>query len=94
MMIEFFNKQITEIEKDRKNYIVVGYPRTRIQAIALQRVGLIPDNIFILKTTEASITDKIYEDFIKNRPGTESGIDKIVKDAVLEYAVYQFRKLS
>ncbi len=87
-MIELVNQQLTELEKDGKNYVIEGYPRTRVQAIALQRMGIVPDKFFVLGVSESTIYKKIKASVTANSEGkalTESEIDQLVQNAVLEY---------
>eukprot|EP00826_Nyctotherus_ovalis_P039115 TRINITY_DN3730_c0_g1_i26.p1 TRINITY_DN3730_c0_g1~~TRINITY_DN3730_c0_g1_i26.p1 ORF type:complete len:438 (-),score=132.75 TRINITY_DN3730_c0_g1_i26:108-1421(-) len=90
IIIELVNGQLIELEKNSTDYMVVGYPSTRIQAIAMQKAGIVPDRIFILKTEEPVIRRRLLdmvEDNTKENPITESEAEKIVNNAVLEYNI-------
>lgn len=41
-------KEIEAIQKEKKSFILSGYPRTRVQGLAMQRDGLFPDAFIIL----------------------------------------------
>jgi adenylate kinase len=41
-------KEIENIQKDKKSFILSGYPRTRVQGLAMQREGIFPDAFIIL----------------------------------------------
>lgn len=80
------------MEKDQKSWIIEGFPRTEAQAIALQKMGIIPDKFILLKQDE-KIT---YERLIENLSGGESktGVaevtdeklkNKLAKNSLLEY---------
>eukprot|EP00826_Nyctotherus_ovalis_P064848 TRINITY_DN9521_c0_g1_i13.p1 TRINITY_DN9521_c0_g1~~TRINITY_DN9521_c0_g1_i13.p1 ORF type:complete len:211 (-),score=29.31 TRINITY_DN9521_c0_g1_i13:21-653(-) len=53
VVIELIKAYFTDSEYKEENYIVEGYPRTRIQAIELQRMNVVPDKFFILTASEA-----------------------------------------
>ena len=40
--------KISEFEKEGNNYIIEGFPRTRIQALSLEKIGVIPDKLIRL----------------------------------------------
>ena len=84
IIIELINTQVDELEKNSINYIVVGYPRTRVQAMAMQRAGIVPDRFFILKGNESIMRNKLLStlDTLK-----EDEAEKIVKNAILEYTM-------
>ena len=88
------NQQLSELEKSGKNYVIEGYPRTRVQAIALQRMGVIPDKFFILNTSEATIYKKVRASLVASVTGdtsstsrtlNEKEIDTIAHNTILEY---------
>ena len=41
-------KEVESIQKERKSFILSGFPRTRAQGLALQREGVFPDAFIIL----------------------------------------------
>ena len=47
-MINIVKKEIERSEDEKKSWILEGFPRTRVQALSLQRLGIIPDNFIIL----------------------------------------------
>ena len=52
IVIEVLKKKIAECEKENKDFIVEGFPRTKVQALQLNELGIIPDKIILLKATE------------------------------------------
>lgn len=81
IIIELINTQLTELEKNSNNYMVVGYPRTRVQAIAMQKAGIVPDKFFILKESESTIRNKLIITLEDNN-------ETAIKNAILEYTMY------
>ncbi len=59
------------MEKEQRSYIIEGFPRTEIQAIAMQKMGIIPDN-FILLNQSDDYSEKRIRDLLL-------GDDTIVK---------------
>jgi adenylate kinase family enzyme len=37
------------LEDEQKSWIIEGFPRTEMQAVALQKLGFIPDKIVLLQ---------------------------------------------
>jgi adenylate kinase family enzyme len=48
-MIEAVKAKVDAFEAKRKSYVIVGYPRTKVQAIALQRAGVIPERVVVFQ---------------------------------------------
>lgn len=48
-MIDLIEKEIQGYEKKSQSWIIQGFPRTRVQALSLQRMGIIPDKFINLK---------------------------------------------
>jgi len=61
VMIEAVKKRTKTLESNQKSYIISGFPRTRIQAIALQRAGVIPERIIFSAGNEARFTSSYRE---------------------------------
>lgn len=51
-MISLVKNKITELEKEGGNWIIEGFPRTRIQALSLEKLGVIPDKIIRINVGE------------------------------------------
>jgi len=48
IVIELVSTLVKQMEKEQKSYIIEGFPRTEIQAIALMQMGVIPDKFILL----------------------------------------------
>ena len=48
VMIPLAMSKIEEMEASNCSYIMTGYPRTRVQSLALQRAGVIPERFIVL----------------------------------------------
>jgi len=45
IVIDLITKKIMELEEKKQSWIIQGFPRTKAQALALQKLGIIPDKI-------------------------------------------------
>jgi adenylate kinase len=45
IVIKIIGKKIQEFENEKKNWIIEGFPRTKIQALSLSKLGIIPDKL-------------------------------------------------
>ena len=45
LMIDLVAKKVTECEKEAKSYVIEGFPRTKVQALALEELGVVPDKV-------------------------------------------------
>ena len=55
IVVELVKKHLATLEKEKKSYILEGFPKTRVQGLALQRVGIIPDTFLLLNLPEEEI---------------------------------------
>lgn len=49
IVIDIVSKHIKQYESKGQSWIVQGFPRTKAQALALQKMGIIPDKFILLK---------------------------------------------
>ena len=56
---ELVKMHIELLEKDQKSWIIEGFPRTRQQALALQRWGVIPDKFILLHIKNFETVEKV-----------------------------------
>ena len=48
VVIDVLKKRVAECEKENKDYLIEGFPRTKVQALALGTMGIIPDKVILL----------------------------------------------
>jgi len=48
IVTKMVKKEIDNIQKEKKSFILSGYPRTRVQGLAMQKDGIFPDAFIIL----------------------------------------------
>lgn len=47
-MVQIVKQELENLQKEKKSFIIEGFPKTRVQALALQRAGIIPDAFVVL----------------------------------------------
>ena len=47
-VVQIVKKEIETLQREKKGFILEGFPKTRVQALAMQRAGIIPDTFIIL----------------------------------------------
>lgn len=52
IVIDVVKKRIVECEKECRNWIIEGFPRTKSQALAMEKIGIVPDKIIELIVPE------------------------------------------
>ena len=52
IVIELVKKQVESYEKDNLSWVIEGFPRTKTQALALQKDGIIPDRFIMLNVNK------------------------------------------
>ena len=87
-MIEVVQGAIKECEEAKKSWILQGFPRTKVQALALQKTGTIPDKIVHLKTSSEASIARIKQNLLAN-DNTLFGpeLDALADQCYMEYQV-------
>ena len=96
--IELMEKNINELEKTGQSWIMEGFPRTRVQALALQKLGIIPDKFILLNVEDVTTLERVRFQLSKkdneNYANTsienynEDDITSIAKAALNEFSMY------
>ena len=92
IVIKLVRQAIEQMEADQTSWIIEGFPRTEAQAIALQKMGILPDKFVLLNQAE----DLTYSRLVSNmssdmdKPNLITVEDdeqrtKLAKNALLEY---------
>lgn len=74
VVLELVKSQVDSFEKDGVSWIVEGFPRTKAQALALQKKGIIPDRFIMLEASKEAQINKIRANLLQqsHRPGAET----------------------
>ena len=65
ILLDLLMPVIEEIEKQGKSYLLEGTPRTRVQSLALQRAGVIPDRVVMLHTDTEDYKESFKEHYVE-----------------------------
>ena len=90
IVVELVKLQIEQLEKEQagSSWIIEGFPRTRLQAIALQKMGNVPDKFIMLDIAESISIDKVKRN-LKSEDEIiqfqEDEIELFAENALTEY---------
>ena len=88
VVINVVKNRIEELEKEQASWIMEGFPRTRLQALALQEMRILPDKFILLNVSTSKSIEKVKknlkseESIVKYKP---EEIDSLAQSAVDEY---------
>mmetsp|Transcript_20836 Transcript_20836/g.25529 ORF Transcript_20836/g.25529 Transcript_20836/m.25529 type:complete len:240 (-) Transcript_20836:589-1308(-) len=64
IVIDLVQKEISSFEKKSQSWIIQGFPRTRVQALSLQRMGIIPDKFIDLQIRKHTSLARIKQNLV------------------------------
>lgn len=88
IVIELVTKRIEQLEKEKRNWIIEGFPRTRKQALALTEMKFIPDRMILLDVSDELTKERIKQNLTSEEAIVEVDQEKIpsiIEDALEEY---------
>ena len=89
IVIELVKSQVATYEKEGQSWILEGFPRTQVQALSLQHLGVVPDKIIHMEVTPAHITARVKENLMAaNSPLYGPELDEVALQAVEEYMLH------
>ena len=71
IVIELVREQLIKYEEENVSYIVDGFPKNRTQAIFLQSIGLLPDNVIILTASREKAEEGVFNKLRGKYPNTQ-----------------------
>ena len=83
IVIKIMEGVIKEKEKQKCNYIIEGFPRTQRQALALLKMGVIPDKLIMLDKRDGEIIEYLQNKI--KRQGNKANLLDMVHSALTEY---------
>ena len=86
IVIELLQNIISDFESRQVNYIIEGFPRTQRQALALLKMGIIPDKMILLERRDGEVIEYLQRK-IKDTKQCREGLKPDRKQAqILEMA--------
>ena len=64
IVTELVQKEIKDCEANNKSWVIQGFPRTKVQALSLQKIGIIPDKFVCLKVKNSASLARIKNNLI------------------------------
>jgi adenylate kinase len=64
IVTELVQKEIKDCEANNKSWVIQGFPRTKVQALSLQKIGIIPDKFVCLKVKDSASLARIKNNLI------------------------------
>ena len=61
IVIELLQGIINQYEETQTNYIIEGFPRTQRQALALLKMGIIPDKMILLERRDTEVIEYLQK---------------------------------
>ena len=58
-MINLVKAEVDKYEANHESYFIQGFPRTKVQALSLQRLRIVPDKFIHLNIRQAQSLSKI-----------------------------------
>jgi len=65
VVIDLVAKEIAEAEKLNKSWIIEGFPRTRVQAHAFAKLGVVPDKLIQMSCNKEASMAHIKESVLE-----------------------------
>jgi Adenylate kinase and related kinases len=57
IVIDLVKRHLSALDKDKKSFVLEGFPKTRTQGLSLQREGIIPDTFLLLNLPDDEIVN-------------------------------------
>jgi adenylate kinase family enzyme len=59
LAIELVKREVNRLERDGASYIIEGFPRSHVQALSLQQLGIVPDKVIVLKIKQSAFREQV-----------------------------------
>jgi len=91
VVIQVVKKKIADLEKENKNWVIEGFPRTKVQALSLETLGIIPDKIIQLTCSREKSLQRIKTNLLEQDINLHGDVlHNAAKNSLQEY--YLFHK--
>ena len=89
IVIELVKRQVALHEKDGQSWILEGFPRTQVQALALQQLGTVPDKIIHITVGKSATVQRVKANLMAaNSPLYGPELDEVSEQAFEEYQLH------
>lgn len=79
-------KVIEDCEANKQSWIIQGFPRTKVQALALQKIGIIPDKLILLKVKSTASLARLKNNLISiNQSLYGPELEELAQQCLQEY---------
>lgn len=69
VVIDVVKAKITACEKECRHWLIDGFPRTKVQALSLEQIGVIPDKMIALHNSDERAIAKIKQSLAAKNQG-------------------------
>ena len=88
IVIDLVKRQIDQ--QADNSWILEGFPRTQVQALALQKLGVIPDKVIQMSVVAGTTASRVKANLMAaNSPLYGPELDEVAAQAVEEYELHQ-----
>jgi adenylate kinase family enzyme len=89
IVIELVKRQVEQHEKEGQSWILEGFPRTQVQALSLQKLGIVPDKIIHMEVNKPVTLARVKANLLAaNSPLYGPELDEVAEQAVEEYQLH------
>ena len=86
IVVELVKKEIDVFEKKCQSWICEGFPRTKVQALSLQKMGIIPDKFVNVNIKKHNSLQRIKQNIVNtNQELYGDGADEVVAKVYSEH---------
>jgi adenylate kinase len=77
------------MEKENQSWIIEGFPRTRVQALSMQKIGILPDKFIVLTTSKKTIKEQVRNNlFAQNTTFFGEQLERVIDNAYEEQELH------
>lgn len=86
IVIDIVSKEIEACENEKSSWIIQGFPRTKVQALALQKMGIVPDRMILLNVKQSASLARLKNNLISiNQSLYGPELEEIANSCLQEY---------
>lgn len=89
VVVELVRRQVELHEKEGQSWILEGFPRTQVQALALQKLGVVPDKILLIDVDADSTATRVKNNLMTaGSPLYGPELDEVAEQSIEEYRLH------